>query len=376
MGIYERLGVRKLVNAYGAVTRIGGSLMQRPVLEAMAEAAQAFVDLDELLDKAGKRIAELLDVEAAFITSGAAAGLAISTAACVAGTDPGKIRRLPDTTGMKNEVVVHKTHRNLYDHALRQVGISFIEIGLGEETYLWELEHAINEKTAAILYVAQFESQRASLPFNEVVKVAKKASVPIIVDAAAELPPSENLTRFVKMGADLTIFSGGKDLRGPQSSGLVLGRKDLIAACAANSNPNHSIGRPMKAGKEEIAGLVVALELYLSQDEEVKRLIWERQADYLVERLNSLPYVTANKVMEAHDCIRPSRLPRVYLKVNEEALGITKDEIILAMKEGEPRVVIGKFQESLVLNTQMLSEGEEAIVAQRLEQVIQTLSVK
>jgi len=244
--VYERLGVRKLINAEGTVTALGGCRMEPEVTAAMARASRHFVDLHELLIKSGAYVAELIGVEAALITAGAAAGLALATAACIAGDDPAYVQRLPDAEGKPTRVAIHRCHRNGYDQAVRQVGAELVEFGWIKETYPWQLE------------------------------------------AAAELPPVHNLWRFARAGADLAVFSGGKDIRGPQSSGLIVGRKDLIEACTRHACPNYSIGRAMKTGKEEIIGLVVALERYLSQDREAEDAQWEAQVAHLMQRLETL----------------------------------------------------------------------------------------
>lgn len=370
MGIYEQLGVKRLINAYGTVTRIGGSLMLPEVLEAMAEAAQAFIALDELLEKVGERIAEITGSEAAFITSGAAGGMTIATAACIAGMDRAKIERLPNTEGMKNQVIVLKCHRVYYDQAIRQAGADFVEVGFVKRSFPWQMEAAINEKTAAIFYLAESERVSGSLPLKEVLEIAKAAAVPVIVNAAAELPPVSNLHKFVDMGADLVIFSGGKDIRGPQASGLILGRKDLIKACALNSNPNHSIGRPMKASKEAIAGLVKALELYVEQDFDQEMEKWEHQVQYFVLHLSELPYINVRRGFPTGPGIQPTCIPRAYVDLDEERLGMPKHEVINQLRAGEPAIVVGESPTGIVLNPHMLEKGEEEAVANRLREVL------
>jgi L-seryl-tRNA(Ser) seleniumtransferase len=370
MDVYDRLGVKKLINAWGTVTRIGGSLMAPEVLEAMREAAQAFVDLVELNRKASERIAQLIGVEAAFITGGAAAGLAIATAACMTGTDVVKIQKLPDTSGMKNEVVILRAHRNRYDQAIRQAGAKLIEVGLSDRTSLEELSAAVNDKTAAIAYFAESEHVRGSLPLEEIIKVAKAAKVPVLVDAAAELPPVTNLQRFYKLGADLIIFSGGKDLRGPQSSGLILGKKELIEACILNASPYHGIGRPMKVDKESIVGLLRAIELYLSEDHHARMERWERQVRYFIDELSNLPHVRVRRGFPAEPGIQPSCIPRAFVDLEEEKLRMTRREVIEALRSGEPGIIVGESQTGIVLNPQMLNPGEEQIVVQRLKQIL------
>lgn len=372
MGVYEQLGVKKLINAWGTVTRVGGSKMAPEVLRAMCEAAQAYVDIDELLRKAGERIAELTGVEAAFITSGAAAGLAVATAACMAGTDPVKVARLPDTSGMKNEVVILKCHRFRYDQAVRLTGARLTEVGLADRTLPEELEAAISERTAAVIYLAEAERVRGSLPLIKVVEIAKRYDVPVIVDAAAELPPVDNLRRYLDTGADLVLFSGGKDIRGPQSSGLILGKKSLIEACAANSCPNHSIGRPMKVDKETIVGLLKAVELYVQKDFVHETQRWEKIVQYFLVEFREINGVKVWRGFPTEPGIQPACIPRAYIEIGETRLGISIGEIQARLREGDPGIVVGTFDKGLVLNPQMLEEGEEKVVVSRLKEILQT----
>ncbi len=367
MDIYDRLGVRKTINAHGTMTYLGGSLMEPAALEAMVEAAGHFIDLRELQKKAGERVAELVGVEAAYICSGAAAGLALSTAACVTGTDPAKARRLPNVQGLKSEVLVQKSHRNGYDHAVRQVGVSLIEFGLIKETFPWEMRDAITERTAAVVHFVEFENHR-NLALEQVIAIAKENRVPVIVDAAAEIPPVENLRRYVEMGADLVVFSGGKDIRGPQSSGLILGRRDLIQACALNGSPNYALGRPMKVGKEEIVGLVVALERYLQQDFAAEAQTWEVMVARMVEMLSGLPGVDARRVSPGEPGVQPNWIPRVYIDWDPEIVRLGRSVIQQRLREGEPAVAVGETADGLYLNPQALQPGEEEVVARRVRE--------
>ena len=243
MSLYDELGVRPLLNASATLTRLGGSLMPPEVIEAMLDASRHFVNLDELQLRVGERLAAMTHNEAAYVCTGAAAGLVLTTAACIAGMDPAAINQLPDLTGLKNEVIIHKAHRNGYDHGVRQVGVKIVEIGTALHTEPWELEQAINAQTAAIFWFQGGMSGRADLPLEQVIEIANAHHVPVVVDTAAQLPPMENLWRFTQMGVALAIFSGGKDLHGPQASGLIVGRKALIDAIRLNGSPNHSIGR-------------------------------------------------------------------------------------------------------------------------------------
>jgi L-seryl-tRNA(Ser) seleniumtransferase len=224
--IYTALGVRPLINALSTYTKLGGSIMPPEVVAAMEEASRTHINIDELQVAVGRRIAELTHNEAAYVATGAAAALVVATAAIIAGKDPEKIDQLPDLTGLKNEVVCHKAHRNGYDHAVRSVGVKMVEIGTPEHTDPAEMEAAINENTAFAFWTQGAMSGPGDIPFEQFVEIAHAHGLPVLVDAAAQLPPVENLWRFTQRGADLVAFSGGKDLHGPQASGLLLGRKD------------------------------------------------------------------------------------------------------------------------------------------------------
>jgi L-seryl-tRNA(Ser) seleniumtransferase len=367
--VYERLGVRKLINAEGTVTALGGCRMEPEVTDAMARASRHFVDLHELLIKSGAYVAELIGVEAALITAGAAAGLALATAACIAGDDPATVQRLPDAEGKPTRVAIHRCHRNGYDQAVRQVGAELVEFGWIKETYPWQLEAAIDRRTAAVAYFVEF-SERGSLPLETVIEIAHHHGVPVIVDAAAELPPVHNLWRFTKAGADLTVFSGGKDIRGPQSSGLIVGRKDLIETCTRHACPNYSIGRAMKTGKEEIIGLVVALERYLSQDREAEDAQWEAQVAHLMQRLEMLPGVSARRAFPVGPGRRPGTIPRVYVEWDAATLDLTVQELVDKLYAGDPPIAVGRLDGVLVLNPQTLDWGEEQIVADRIVELL------
>ena len=301
--LYERLGIRPIVNAKGPSTRLSGPPMAAEVIEAMAMAARSCVDIVELQARASEAIARHTGAEAGLVTSGAAAGLLLGTAACVAGLDPAAMARLPDTRGLKHEVVMVRSQRNQYDHAVRAAGVTIVEVGLPDryagagvrDAEPWEIDEAITERTAAILYVADPMS-RPSL--EAIVATAHARGVPVLVDAAAQLPPAANLRRFIADGADLVAFSGGKAIGGPQASGILCGRQDLVMSAALQlfdmdypdgfftpppafidrqrlkGLPPHGIGRGCKVGKEQIAGLLTALELFVATDEASRRAPW------------------------------------------------------------------------------------------------------
>ena len=291
MSIYADLGVRKVINASATLTRLGGSIMPEVAVKAMAEASQHFVPLDDLQLRVGERIAALTGNEACYVSSGAAAGIAMSVAACIAGTDLNLIGAFPYLEGVKrNEVVIHVSQRNGYDYAARQTGARVIEIGGTAE----DLRAAIGERTACVLWFAGAHFADGALPVEDVVAIGHEHGVPVIVDAAAQIPLIANLSHFTRdLGADLAIFSGGKGLRGPQSSGLVLGRPDLVAACRLNGSPNHSLGRPMKVGKEEMVGLLAAVEYALAQDEPALLASYEATVQRWIDGLAEVPGIMA-----------------------------------------------------------------------------------
>jgi L-seryl-tRNA(Ser) seleniumtransferase len=369
--IYERLGLRPLINARGTHTRLGGSIMPREVVEAMHEASTAYIVLDELQDKASELIARATGAEAGMITGGAAAGLLLGTAACIAGDDPAKVDQLPDTTGMKNEVIVHRSHRNGYDHSVRASGATMVEVGYGHHTIPYQLEAAFNEPTAMVFYVQSPWAGRGALSLRETCEIAHRHGVPVLVDAAAMLPPHTNLTRFISEGADLVAFSGGKGLHGPQSSGILAGRVDLIAAARRNSSPNHSIGRPAKAAKEDIVGLMVAIQLYLERDHEADMAGWRGQAEYMIERLQALPGIGASLKLDNHEHLTP----RVEITFDASA-GVSAQELIAALEEGNPRVYLfepngpSAVPNSIVIHCHTMQPGEEEVVAEVLRTAI------
>jgi len=374
MGIYEELGVRRVVNACGTMTLLGGSLIEPETLEAMNEAAESFVYMEELMEKAGEIIAEITGAEKGLVTSGAAAALAVAAAACMTGKDLAKIARLPDTTGMKNEIIIQRMHRNSYDACLRASGAKLVEVGHHTGTETWEVEAAINEKTAAIAYFV-FDPQPGVLPLEEVIKIGKKNDVPVIVDAAAELPPVENLRKFISMGADLVIFSGGKQIRGPNDSGILCGRKDLIEAASMIAFPHwfgwYSIGRTMKISKEQIVGLVVALKRLVSKDHDAEMKRWTRMAQYMAQELDKVPNVKARVVMPTMGP-RPLTIPRAEIHLDENALGITVDEVLSKLRRGNPAVEVWRVpsQPIIHLNPQCLLDGQEKFVVKRLKEAL------
>ncbi|MEZ5931503.1 MAG: hypothetical protein R3F54_06055 [Alphaproteobacteria bacterium] len=393
--IYERLGVRTIVNAKGTATRLSGGIMRPEVAEAMVQASQACVDMAELQAKASEIIAGHTGAEAGLVTSGAAAGLLLGTAAAVTGLDPGRMNRLPDTAGMSNEVIVARSQRNLYDHAVRTAGVRLIEVGLPDryagagvrDAEAWEIADAINEQTAAILWVAH---PAAKPCLGELAAVAHAAGVPVIVDAAAQLPPASNLRRFIDDGADLVAFSGGKAIGGPQASGFLCGRRDLIMAAALQmldmdmlfdqwqppapfidkallkGLPQHGIGRPCKAGKEEIAGLLTALDLFVADDPAARRQRWLGLCQAIVEAAGRLDHAT----LRLQD---QGEVPTVALSLDQDRAGMTAFQLLLALEGGEPSIRVDNgalHQARLSFNPQCLAADAPALIGRRLRELL------
>ena len=365
---YAALGIRPIINACATLTRLGGSVMPTEVLDAMRSAAECFVDLDELQRRVGERIAELTGNEAAYVSSGAAAGMVLATAACTAGMDGEKRTSFPDLTGMKSEVIVQRLHQNGYAYAVRQVGVTVVEVGTDAGTSRLELENAISAKTAAIFWFQGAMNRPTELPLDDVIAIANAASVPVIVDAAAQLPPVENLTRFTKMGAALALFSGGKDLAGPQSSGLMLGRKDLIEACRVHGNPNHAVGRPMKVGKEELLGILAAVERYLALDHEARNRGFEETVRLWNDGLAGIPGVSARRDFP-NEAGQPVPWTLVSLETAER-----RDAVVAALRAGEPAIAVAQAGDTAIhLNPMTLRPGEAEIVLTRLIEVLRQI---
>jgi Selenocysteine synthase [seryl-tRNASer selenium transferase] len=354
MGIYEELGVRPAINAWGTITKIGGSTMAPEVVAAMCEAARNYVDIAAFHTAAGARIAKLLGAEACCVTSGAAAGIAVSAAACMARTDVAKRLQLPDTRGMPNEAIILKCHRTLYDQAISLSGAKVVEVGTASFACPEQVEAALSERTAFFFYAAESETMRGSIDLATLTPMMKERGIPTVVDAAAEIPPKENVLKYLKKGADLVIFSGGKELRGPQSSGLILGCKDLIAACDANCCPNHSIGRPMKVDKESIAGIVKAVELFAAKDYAAQTLAWEDMVHRIVAALRDCPGVEAREGKPTEPGVQPADLLRAFVRPKRMGAADLQRRLI----DGEPSVYSGLSGEEVVINPQCLEPNE------------------
>ena len=373
MTVYDDLGVTPVINASATLTRLGGSRMPKPVMDAMAAGTEAFVDLVELQRRAGERIAQLTGNEACYICSGAAAGIAIAVAACITGTDPAAIARLPHFDGPPAEVVIHRAHRNGYDHAARQTGAKLVEIGMAHATQRWELEAALTPRTACVLYFAGAHYATGALPLADVIEIAHDHGVPVLVDAAAQIPPIAALWQYAReLGADAAIFSGGKGLRGPQSSGLVLGSRKIVEACYPNGSPNQSIGRPMKVGKEEMLGILAAVEWSLSQDEAATLAGYEASVQRWLAGLKDIEGVTAERGYPS-EAGQPHG--RAIVRFGP-ACPLSRDEVADALWAQNPRIAVARVgDDGIALNPQTLEPGEDLTVLEALRGVLTRVPV-
>jgi L-seryl-tRNA(Ser) seleniumtransferase len=362
----QQLGVRPVINAAATLTKLGGSIMPPEVVDAMLAASRSYVDMFEYNRKVGERLAELTHNEAAFVTSGAAAGIAVGVASCIVGTNKDLQQSFPYLDGVeKTNVVVYKSQRNPYDYAARQTGARLVEIEPDGD----DLEREVsNPKTACILYFAGAALASGARPLPDVIEVAHSMSVPVIVDAAAQIPPISNLWYFTRdLGADAAIFSGGKGLRGPQSSGLVVGRQEIIEGIRPNAAPNQSFGRPMKVGKEELAGLLTAVELALKLDEPAVLAGYEASVQMWNEGLSDIPGVTAERRYPS-EAGQPHGRTIVTL---DESFPKTRDDVVAGLWDRDPRIAVSEIDtNAFALNPQTLETGEDRIVLEAVREVL------
>tara|TARA_B100000029_G_scaffold45305_1_gene41793 strand:+ start:5707 stop:6849 length:1143 start_codon:yes stop_codon:yes gene_type:complete len=371
--VYKKLGVEPIINAQSWVTALGGSIMRPEVLAAMDEAANAFVDIKKLNRAAGEVVALACGAEQGLVTAGCSAAQVLMVAACMTGQSESNVEQLPDTTGMKNEVVLFKGQRNRYDKAFVTAGAKLVVYGSEEEGTIDELEAAINEKTACVAFVIMpFAPHGVGL--EETIRVAHKRGVPVIVDAAAELPPRANLSKFHKLGADMVAFSGGKGIGGPQSSGLLAGKADLVEAAVMNSlNLDSSvagIGRPMKVSKENIVGLVTAIQLFTDSDEAAEWEGWQLKAQYVAERLQGIDGVQVK--IEDDPAERQGPQPVLYFE--DEFEGPSISEIKEQLENGDPAIFVGGASERAEINIVMVNvqDGEEIVIADRMNEILRS----
>lgn len=392
--IYDRLDVPTVINATGTKTRISGSLMREEAADAMREASEAFVRISDLQARAAELITDATGAEAGYVTSGASAALTLGAAACIAGDSLDRMARLPETEGIPDEIVMPRSHRTGYDRALRSAGASIVDVGANDHQLgtgaanvePWEIASAITDDTVAVAYMAK---PYTSPPLAEVVDIAHEHDVAVIVDAAAELPPTENLSRFVETGADLVAFSGGKAIRGPQTTGILAGRADLVRSAALQhldmhaaeeawvppaalfdvdelpGVPRQGLGRAMKVGKEELVGLIRALELFIEEDEEARLAEWDGRAERIARALRE---VDPFSVTLANDD-KTHAVTQVVVSLDEERAGTTATRLVRALREENPRVFVGADDlgdARFTINPMCLTDEEADYVVERV----------
>jgi L-seryl-tRNA(Ser) seleniumtransferase len=361
--LYQSIGVRPLINCKGTFTIVSGSQSLPEVKRAMEEASRHYVHLDELMEAVGARLAELTQAPWGIVTAGCAAALTHATAACIAGADPEKMQRLPYLSGLKSEVLMPRSSRNVYDHAIRMLGVKIVEVDTKEQFLA-----AINEKTAMACILAG-PSDRF---LEEIAGPARQKGLPVLVDAAAEHLTIPNV--HLQRGATMVAYSGGKCLRGPQCAGLLLGPKNLLQAAWLNSAPHHAFGRSLKVGKEEIMGMLAAVEAWVKRDHDAEWKMWESWLAHIADQAKRVPTVRT-EVLAPQGL--SNRAPRLRIAWDAARVGITGPQLEKVLYEGDPRIVLGgsggrrgETESSITIMPYMMIPGDEKVAAERIYQVL------
>ena len=364
--IYRDLGVEPVISASGTTTLYGGTKLRPEIMQTMNDAASVMVNLDELNAKAGEVLAKHTGAEAGMVTSGSAGGLVLQAAAVIAGNDPARMYQLPNADGLKNEIVIHNVHRFPYDQCYRTAGAELVGVGDFLRCLPWQLESAINENTAAVAYLHAPFVERRAMPLEQVAEIAHAHDVPVIVDAATMLPPRANLRKYIAEGADMVVYSGGKGLRGPQGTGILVGRADLIEAAYANSSPHQTVARGQKVPKESIIGLVAALEIFVNEDEEEENNRLREKAQTAVDALIEIPGL---KVEVGHDEYA-WLTPAAVITFEKEWAGPSRDEVMAALGDGVPHIYLNWLAGPDILGVDPinLSDEELKVVLERLRE--------
>ena len=361
---FKELGLRTFINAAGTYTSMTGSLMPKEVIEAIGYSADEYVNLDDLQDKVGERIAELLECEYATVSSGCFGAMSIGMAGVITGKDPKKVKQLPNTNGMKNEVIMQESHSIGYAQALTNVGAKIVKVKTAKQ-----LENAISNKTC-MLWFLNAHTDRGEIKWEEFISLGKKYKIPTFIDCAADVPPVENLFRFTKMGFDLVAFSGGKGLRGPQSAGLLLGKREYIEAARMHTPPRgETIARGMKVNKEEVLGMLAALELYLEKDHNKEWEMWESQIKLISESASSVEGVET----EIHVPKYANHVPSLRIRWNEKKVKISPNEVRKQLSDGHPSIQTVGDSTSVGITTWMMVPGQERIVAKRIKEILSSV---
>jgi L-seryl-tRNA(Ser) seleniumtransferase len=363
--VYQALGVKHVINATGTVTNLGGSVMPPEIVAAWQDASRHFVNLLDLQAKVGERIAKLIGVEAALVTTGAAGALLLGTAAAVAGTDRKRIARLPDTTGMKNEVILQKTHHSCYDNQITNVGVRLVEVETAAD-----VAKAVNPRTALMFFMNKDE-EAGRIRTRQWIELARQHRIPTLLDAAADVPPLERLSAYNRMGFDLVAFSGGKAIRGPNDTGLLLGKRTLIDAAALNTNPHcPSIGRGMKVSKEDMIALLAAVERFVRMDHQAERREYERRIGVIEASLRDIPTVETERIVPPI----ANHVPHLQITWDESRVRISRARLTQALADSDPSIVIGRVSgtadRGVLISVLTLQPPEERTVAERLRDIL------
>jgi L-seryl-tRNA(Ser) seleniumtransferase len=367
--VYQRLGVRHVINATGTVTNLGGSLMPPEVVAAWVDASRHFVNLLELQDRIGERIAQVIGVEAAMVTTGAAGALLLGTAAVVTRGQTARVRRLPHTPGLRNEVILQKAHHSCYDNQLTNVGVRLIDV----ETPA-DVRRAVNERTALLFFMNVAEPD-GQIGKREWLDLARRHRVPTLLDAAADVPPLDRLAGFNRMGFDLVAFSGGKAIRGPNNTGLLLGRQDLIEAAKRNANPHcGTIGRMMKVSKEDMVALLAAVERFVRLDHQAQWREFERRIAVIEQALTAIPTLRCERLVPPI----ANHVPHLLLTWDEKRVRLSRTRFTRALLEGDPPIQIGRVSgtgdRGVLISVLTLEPGEERIVGERIRAILRAAS--
>ncbi|HPE76272.1 MAG TPA: PLP-dependent transferase [Draconibacterium sp.] len=365
--IFRELGINTFINAAGTYTAMSGSVMHNEVVDVIRSSSSEFAMIDEVQEKAGAKIAAICHAEDATVTAGCWSALVLGTAGVLTGMDMKKVAQLPNLEGIKSEVIVQKTHNHAYVHALTNTGVKIVEIETVEE-----LENAINEQTA-MMWFLNYAGPDGKIKDKDWVALGKKHNIPTMIDMAADLPPVENLWKFNDMGFDLVCVSGGKGLRGPQSAGILMGRKDLIAAARLNAPPRGgNIGRGMKVNKEEILGMYVALEKFVSIDHKKEWKMWEDQVALIENAAKKIDGVTTQVTIPPVANVTPT----LTISWDINKVKLSKDEMLERLRNGNPSVaVMGNGDNGINITVWMLKPGQEKIVAKRVQEELKRASV-
>jgi L-seryl-tRNA(Ser) seleniumtransferase len=363
--IYESLGVKPVINATGTVTVLGGSVMPPEVVAAWVEASKHFVDIVQLHDRVGERIAKLLGVEAAAVTTGAAGAILLGTAAAVTRGDRKLVARLPDTAGARNEVILQKSHHSCYDNQLTDVGAKLVDVATAAD-----VEKAVGERTAMMFFM-NVAADSGKINRGQWVELARKHKVPTLIDAAADVPPVERIAEYAKLGFDLIAVSGGKAIRGPNDTGLLLGRKDLIETAKLNANPHcGTIGRMMKVGKEDMAALLAAVERFVRLDPVAERKEFERRIAVVEAAVKAIPTVECERITPEV----ANHVPHLQVAWDEKRVKVTREQVTRQLAEGDPPIRIGRVsgtgEKGILVSVLTLQADEEKVVAARLAEIL------